>query len=73
MQLETKLNLTEREVEQTRGLGRRQLRLMRMKGCGPRWIKVSGKLGRRGGRVLYPVAALDEWLAQCPGGGGRAA
>lgn len=64
-----KMNLTEIEVEATRGIGRRQLRLMRMRGTGPRWIKISGAVGRRGGRVLYPVVALDRWLAQRPGGG----
>jgi len=66
----TKLNLTVREVEETRGVRARQLALMRMRGDGPRWIKVAGKLGCRGGRVLYPAAALDAWLAQLPGGGG---
>jgi hypothetical protein len=65
-----KLNLTELEVEATRGIGRRQLRVMRMRGNGPRWIKISGQLGQRGGRVLYPVDQLDSWIAQCPGGGG---
>jgi len=67
-----KLNLTVREVEETRGIRARQLALMRRRGDGPRWIKVAGKLGCRGGRVLYPAAALDEWLTRCPGGGGMA-
>jgi hypothetical protein len=66
-----KLNLTESEVVESRGIGRRQLRVMRAKGTGPRYIKVSGQIGRRGGRVLYPVADLDQWLAQRPSGGER--
>jgi len=65
----TKLNLTEKEVEATRGIGCRQLRLMRMRGTGPRWLKISGEVGRRGGRVVYPVADLEAWLASRPGGG----
>jgi hypothetical protein len=69
-QLQQKLNLTEREVEASRGIGRRQLRRLRMQpGKGPKWLKVSGEIGRRGGRVLYPAADLDQWLAQRPSGG----
>jgi hypothetical protein len=65
--------IKEADVEATYSLGVRHLRSMRMRGIGPRWIKVSGKVGHRGGRVLYPVAELEAWLAQMPGGGGRAA
>jgi hypothetical protein len=64
-----KRNLTEREVNATYGLGIRQLREMRMRGNGPKFIKVSGTTGRRGGRVLYPVVSLERWLASCPAGG----
>lgn len=64
-----KINLTEKEVAATRGIGIRQLRLMRMRGIGPRWIKISGRIGETGGRVLYPVASLDAWIGSCPGGG----
>ena len=64
-----KLNLTEKEVAATRGIGLRQLRSMRMRGNGPKWFKISGKIGQTGGRVVYPAAALDEWLRNCPGGG----
>jgi len=67
--INAKLNLTESEVQATRGIGVRQLRTMRMRGIGPRFIKISGSIGQRGGRVLYPVAELDAWLSQCPGGG----
>lgn len=66
-----KLNLTEREVAASRGISVQQLRTMRMRGDGPRFIKISGEIGRRGGRVLYPVQYLDEWIAGCPMGGGR--
>jgi len=64
-----KKNFTEIEVSNEYGIGIRQLRYMRMRGDGPRWLKVSGQVGRRGGRVLYPVADLDRWLASRPGGG----
>jgi hypothetical protein len=65
----TKLNLTEREVELTRGIGMKQLRHMRARGDGPPWKKISGQVGVRGGRVLYPVVELDAWFASRPGGG----
>ena len=68
-----KLNLTEREVEETRGIRVKQLRHMRARGDGPAWKKVSGQVGCRGGRVLYPAADLDAWIASRPGGGDRAA
>jgi hypothetical protein len=68
-----KLYLTEREVWQSRGIGVQQLRIMRARGCGPRYVKVSGAIGRRGGRVLYAIEDLDRWLAQRPSGGGQAA
>lgn len=68
-----KVNASEREVSAHYGIGLRQLRLMRMRGDGPRWIKVSGRIGQRGGRVLYPLRDLEDWLASRPGGGGRAA
>jgi hypothetical protein len=68
-----KLNLTVKEVEATRGIRSRQLALMRMRGNGPTWKKVAGRLGHRGGKVLYPAAALDAWIAQCPGGGATGA
>jgi len=64
-----KINLTEREVNASYGLGVRQLRLMRMRNTGPRFLKVAGRIGQRGGRVLYPVADLEHWLQTRPGGG----
>jgi len=66
-----KLYLNEREVSARYGVGVRQLRMMRLRNKGPRYIKVSGGLGKRGSRVLYPSADVDAWLAGCPAGGGR--
>lgn len=68
-----KVNLTEREVAASRGIGLRQLRMMRMRGVGPRYIKISGRIGESGGRVLYPVRDLDTWLQSCPSGGDQSA
>ena len=65
-----KVMLNEREVQLTRGVGIAQLRRMRLRGTGPRFIKISGEIGKRGGRVVYPVKDLDAWLAQQPSGGG---
>ena len=64
-----KINITEREVAAVYGLGIRQLRLMRLRGTGPRWIKVSGEIGRSGGRILYPREAVETWLLSRPSGG----
>lgn len=65
--------LTEREIQETRGIGCGQLRRMRLHGVGPRFIKVAGTLGRVGGKILYPVKDLDAWIATLPTGGGPAA
>src|SRR5258708_32333593 len=73
VQTTNKLNITEREVNARYGLGLRHLRIMRMRGDGPRWIKTSGQGGRRGGRVEYPVDALARWIARRPCGGGETA
>jgi hypothetical protein len=69
IQTHVKRNLTEIETEAIYGLPKRQLRMMRMRGSGPRWVKTSGQIGRPGGRVLYPVDSLEEWFARRPGGG----
>ncbi|MGD0580186.1 MAG: DNA-binding protein [Bryobacteraceae bacterium] len=61
--------LTEIEVEEEYSLGRRYLRLRRLHGGGPPWIKPIGSLGQKGGRILYPREALEAWLASRPGGG----
>jgi hypothetical protein len=67
----TKVNLTESEVAERYGVGIRQLRAMRMRNTGPRYVKVSGRLNERGGRILYPRADLEVWFASCPSGGGE--
>ena len=64
-----KMNLSEREVNARYGLGLRHLRGMRLRNDGPRFIKVSGQIGKRGGRVLYPVSDLERWLLEFPSGG----
>lgn len=64
-----KKNLTEREVTEIYGIGTRQLRLMRLRGKGPPFIKVSGQIGKTGGRVLYNVENLERWIASRPSGG----
>jgi hypothetical protein len=67
-----KMNLTEKEVHEHYGLPLRFLRSLRMRGGGPRWIKIAGRIGERGGRVLYPKQGVEDWLASRPGGGGVA-
>jgi len=64
-----KNHVTETEASVIYGIGIRQFRNMRMRGDGPPWKKVSGQVGKRGGRVLYPVADLEAWLQSRPGGG----
>ena len=68
-----KSHLSEREVPLRYSIGCRQLRAMRLRGDGPRFIKVSGTLGQPGGRIVYPVVEFEKWLAGLPVGGGRAA
>jgi hypothetical protein len=65
-----KKNLCEKAISSTYGVGIRQLRHMRMRGDGPLWIKVSGSIGVRGGRILYPVDEFERWLSRLPSGGG---
>ena len=73
IQASGKRNLTEREAFERYGVGIVQLRKMRARNSGPRYIKISGQIGQRGGRVLYPVEDLERWLNSVPTGGGRAA
>jgi hypothetical protein len=65
--------LTEGEVEADYGLRVRFLRKRRVFGNGPVFVKISGELGRRGGRILYPREGVESWLASRPRGGGEAA
>jgi hypothetical protein len=65
--------LTEVQVSERFCLGVRLLRLLRMRGKGPRFTKVSGSLGKSGGRVIYAVSDLEAWLASRPQGGERVA
>lgn len=66
-----KLFLNEFEVAATRGIGLRALRSMRMRGSGPPFHKISGAIGRKGGRVLYEAALVDDWIRNQPAGGDR--
>ncbi len=49
------------------------LAIAAMRGSGPPFVKTSGELGQRGGRVLYSVEKLEAWLAARPRGGDRQA
>lgn len=63
--------MTPAEAATVYGLPPRQLKLMRMAGRGPKFLKVSGAIGRPGGRVLYSVEDIEVWLASRPQGGGE--
>jgi hypothetical protein len=69
MTQELKRHGTEREVHQQFGVGIRQLRAMRMRGTGPGWVKVSGQLGKPGGRILYDLDAVSLWMRSRSHGG----
>jgi hypothetical protein len=60
---------TEQQVSARFAIGIRHLRMMRARGTGPRFTKVSGRLGHSGGRIIYRVADVKEWLAGLPSGG----
>jgi hypothetical protein len=68
-----KTHATEIEASTITGVGVKQFRNMRMRGDGPPWKKVSGQVGRRGGRVVYPISSLEAWIASRPGGGSATA
>ena len=61
--------LTEKQVCEIYNLGLRFLRLQRMRNEGPAFIKTSGRLGHSGGRVLYRVDDVEQWLNTRPAGG----
>lgn len=55
--------LTEREVSQRIAVPKNTLSKWRMFASGPAFIKLPN------GRVRYPVADLDAWIARCERGG----
>ena len=63
--------LRETEVAARYAIGLRQLRLMRMRGTGPIFKKVSGAIGKTGGAIRYAIADIEKWIASLPSGGGK--
>jgi predicted DNA-binding transcriptional regulator AlpA len=57
--------LTENQLEALIGVKRKTLQGWRMRGIGPRWVRVGKRL------VRYPVSSLQLWLNSQPSGGGR--
>ena len=64
-----RLLFSEREAAAALGINVKLLRRWRMLDKGPRYIKLSGKLGQTGGRIAYPVRDLHLWLNSLPSGG----
>ena len=60
---------SEADVSARYGIGVRQLRELRVRNKGPRYRKVSGKVGRPGGRVLYSFEDVEAWIQAQPCGG----
>jgi len=67
-----KLLLSEYEVAAALGIGVRLSRRWRTLSKGPRYVKLSGRIGVRGGRVAYPARDLYRWLESLPSGGSKA-
>lgn len=68
--MNTRLLLSQKEVEQIYGIRQRTLERWRLSGHGPRWKKLSGEIGTRGrGIVKYDVRDIEAWLGSRPGGG----
>lgn len=65
--------LSDLQVQAEYGIPRATLRKWRLFGGGPRWRKISGKVGRPGGCVRYRRADVELFIDQAPGGGGPAA
>lgn len=59
----------EKTVSAVFGIGTKQLRKMRMANTGPAFKKLSGTVGRPGGRVVYDLEAVESWVNSRPGGG----
>lgn len=55
--------LTPVEVGARLGVAYQTLSNWRHRGKGPGWVKISGEIGRQGGKVRYPAAALEAYLA----------
>lgn len=51
------------EVGARLGVAYQTLSNWRHRGKGPGWVKISGEIGRQGGEVRYPAAALEAYLA----------
>ena len=68
---ESKLNLTASDISDLYGISKEFLKMRRRNGDGPPWKKISGAIGKRGGRVVYPMKEFEVWLSTRPGGGER--
>ncbi len=56
---------SERDLSVYSGIAVRTLQSWRLRGIGPRWVKL-------GGAVRYDLADFDAWVATCEAGGGGA-
>ena len=65
--------LNEREAAAALGISVKLLRRWRMLDKGPRYVKLSGKLGQTGRRIAYPARDLYCWLESLPSGGSKPA
>lgn len=63
--------LSDADLEAEFGIPRGTSRKWRLFGGGPKWRKISGKVGRAGGCVRYLRADVEAWIEQAPSGGGR--
>jgi predicted DNA-binding transcriptional regulator AlpA len=54
--------LSPQEVNERTGISIQTLANWRSQGRGPDWVKISGEIGKQGGRVGYPEDALDTYL-----------
>jgi hypothetical protein len=65
--------LNEREAAAALGVSVKLLRRWRMLNKGPRFVKLSGRIGSTGGRIAYPARDLYCSLESLPSGGSKAA
>jgi hypothetical protein len=66
------LFITEKTVSLLFGIGLQQLRELRARGGGPAFFKISGTIGRPGGRILYDRREIEAWIQRRPRGGEQA-